>query len=1008
MMEEKNRSHRTGLIICSSLLLWATQPGAAEQSCSQTGVTLPVCSMKLEPVASPRPLMVSAAPLLEPPTAAGQVALAPLARPGAPALAPAGYSLLDSIERTLWLPLGEHYVASVETFAPAVSEITPTLDLTAEAQQAVGRAPSWLQAELADKLRQLSDTDQDDLGRIINNMPDPYIDEIAFSIAHMPVATLRDDSFHNQVFTDNAVQLYRIDEDLEYAEIVDYGRSATDPDYYSTVRYRVLDPDGNLVEREYDRDIYYWFIVHPKLSDELCTYIHPELPGDRPVDPPTGQFWRPYVYNSADPNPTPPPDNYPSLKQLLAGIQTLWNSRSNTEGSQNGAVGVVSQWMNTVMRYDLPPGGERSLQPVRILRNHCGYCGEQQDLLAAAGRTALIPTYGGSAIANDHVWDEFYEHGKWRLWDCSSNGRATIDPPQYYDHWGFGGVSAVMGWRGDGWVWTVTDKYTPYASLTVNLTDTAGNPVDGARVMLATWFNTGPGTDLVILTWSYTDTTGQCSFLVGDQKQIFARIDSPIGNFPTDTGQVVSIVDETEPDMAYEWNYTFDEPSHDTVPVLQYTPDSNPGQTDYLLEVTHGVPRDVLYGGNLFDSRAGFAYGTTPGDVSLFLADSANYVSYVGGGTFAGYELTRGEGDEPLEFQVPYDDTWYVVFANQEELVDTQVLDARVALYEYRDDVDNDTIPNVDDNCVDVPNTGQEDRDSDLVGDACDNCPDDPNPDQLDADEDGLGDACDDCPDDPLNDGDGDGYCAGEDNCPDAWNPDQLDGDADQAGDDCDNCLEQPNPGQEDQDGDGFGDLCDNCPGIANPAQADADGDGIGDACELADTDADGIPDVLDNCPDTPNPGQQNVDSDPFGDACDNCPTAYNPRQFDRDQDGVGDVCDCDPDNPDLRRAPYEIASLRVTKQSLHWEPDDPNVGDASRYDVIRGSLADLKQDGDLTRAGCLSDDVAEPTLPDTAAPAAGECFYYHVRGQNSCGNGPYRTDNSGHDVGVPDPDDCS
>ena len=72
-------------------------------------------------------------------------------------------------------------------------------------------------------------------------------------------------------------------------------------------------------------------------------------------------------------------------------------------------------------------------------------------------------------------------------------------------------------------------------------------------------------------------------------------------------------------------------------------------------------------------------------------------------------------------------------------------------------DIDNDTITNAFDNCVDVSNLDQIDTDNDGLGDACDddddddginddvdNCPTTPNPGQEDADGDGIGDACDD------------------------------------------------------------------------------------------------------------------------------------------------------------------------------------------------------------------------------------------------------------------------
>jgi hypothetical protein len=120
-------------------------------------------------------------------------------------------------------------------------------------------------------------------------------------------------------------------------------------------------------------------------------------------------------------------------------------------------------------------------------------------------------------------------------------------------------------------------------------------------------------------------------------------------------------------------------------------------------------------------------------------------------------------------------------------------------------DTDGDGVPNVQDNCVETPNAGQEDLgDSDSHGDACDNCPGLPNLSQADLDGDGEGDVCD-------PDIDGDTVANADDNCP-----------------------RLPNPGQEDAgDGDGVGDACDNCPTTPNPDQADSNRNGIGDACEM-------------------------------------------------------------------------------------------------------------------------------------------------------------------------------
>ncbi|XP_067105827.1 LOW QUALITY PROTEIN: thrombospondin-4-B [Osmerus mordax] len=217
------------------------------------------------------------------------------------------------------------------------------------------------------------------------------------------------------------------------------------------------------------------------------------------------------------------------------------------------------------------------------------------------------------------------------------------------------------------------------------------------------------------------------------------------------------------------------------------------------------------------------------------------------------------------------------------------------------EDADGDGILNEQDNCWLKPNVDQRNSDKDSHGDACDNCRTIENPDQRDTDSDGKGDACDD-------DMDGDGLKNFLDNCQRVQNRDQLDRDGDGVGDACDSCPDIPNPNQsdidndlvgdscdtnQDSDGDGHQDTKDNCPQVINSSQLDTDKDGLGDECD-DDDDNDGVPDTLppgpDNCRLVPNPDQQDDNNDGVGDIC----------ESDFDQDKVIDRIDNCPENAEV------------------------------------------------------------------------------------------------------------
>ena len=146
------------------------------------------------------------------------------------------------------------------------------------------------------------------------------------------------------------------------------------------------------------------------------------------ADPPTGQFWRDFLFAYAD-------SGYPVLKDQLAGCQTLWEG--NVDSRTNGAVGILTQWILDVM--DFGSGAERPIQPVRIYRKHLGRCGEHADITAAAARAALIPTNSASAIDNDHTWNEFWDR-RWIAWEPVN---VYVDAPWHYEGWGMEFLGAL-------------------------------------------------------------------------------------------------------------------------------------------------------------------------------------------------------------------------------------------------------------------------------------------------------------------------------------------------------------------------------------------------------------------------------------------------------------------------------------------------------------------------------------------------------------------------------------
>jgi hypothetical protein len=289
--------------------------------------------------------------------------------------------------------------------AAAIVEVDVGHRLTAAALQAVELAPAWLAADLRANLIGLDDALQDALAAVLLDFPDPAgRDEVAFCLAHVSPTHLADADFRPGLIADNVESLLEIDAVVAYADIVDHGDPAAGGDYWSTISYRTA-ADGETVEEvELDRDTYYWHIVFPVIEDEPPRYINPVNGGG--TDPPTGRFWRDYLFFEAGPG-------YEPLSSYLDGQGLLWKGRPYDK-DDNGAIGDIIRWVQDSMEFG--SDAERPIQPVRIYAKHLGRCGEHGDLTTAAARAALIPNVNVSAWANDHVWNEFWDR-RWVQWE---------------------------------------------------------------------------------------------------------------------------------------------------------------------------------------------------------------------------------------------------------------------------------------------------------------------------------------------------------------------------------------------------------------------------------------------------------------------------------------------------------------------------------------------------------------------------------------------------------------
>ncbi len=594
--------------------------------------------------------------------------------------------LIEEETRSLSIPPQGWMAIKYDLPARNMSIIRPEDSFTDMTWEAINRCPGWIRNDLIDNMRLFGELTflPDIWAEAILNCEDPYVDELCYFFAHISsqLYTTGLISWDMDLIMENIEGVYAADSLLDYVTINDYGTSQ-DEDYYSTVEYRMgtwgdsVTCDTTTIE--IDRDIYYMYIVHPRLTDESPKYINPAN-GNNSV-PPDGRFWRDYLLYEPD-------SGYVSLADQLADCGIMYGNKTNNNTSDNGAIGLITRWIQDIM--DFGSGNERPIQPVRIYNLHLGRCGEHQDITAAAARAALIPCLGTTSITEDHVWDEFYDGENWIAWEPVNN---YINSPLAYQGWGKQ-FPALLDWRSDGWVWTVTDRYhSETAWLDVYVEDADGSPMDGARVKIMGEYLYG-GFQVGSCAWTNSD--GWCGFPVGLEKNIYLSITSEVGS----TGNVLALsADDSEAGQTYSYTETFGDVTEGYYPT--YVDEPGPGLDMFNLVADIALTDEKAYG-QLFTNADFIASVGNDADIShrleTFVCTEESYALFTQGEPFTAYMYPVNDDSGQtanVTMNVPEEQVYYVVIANMNSWRTYQRLDVTAQFYadESVDVADNTTQP---------------------------------------------------------------------------------------------------------------------------------------------------------------------------------------------------------------------------------------------------------------------------------------------------------------------------
>ncbi|MBN2281764.1 MAG: T9SS type A sorting domain-containing protein [Candidatus Marinimicrobia bacterium] len=581
----------------------------------------------------------------------------------------------QSISFNQWIDPQDYIVCHYNSLTHSIELLKTTSEnqLIQQSLEAIDKAPAWLTNPLFYTLSKLDSIHQHRWSTVILESENPYIDEIAFCVAYSSAAFLKSKYSFPELFTENAATLYANDTDLDYVEIVDYGSNSEN--FYSTTRYqmvqKVTTPVGfayDTVDVEIPHLTYYWYIVHPKISDEIPAYINPsalEYSHRDNIDR-NGHFWRTYFFNHND-------EGYANLKALLKNIKVAWDNGFGAAPAN--AVQRLNVWIGNSMP-EFGSNNERPHQPVRIYAKHLGRCGEFSDIRSAAARTALIPCTNVGSLSTDHVWNEFFL-GRWVHWDND------IDSPQMYENGWSKVFGSVYERRSDGKITTITSRYSDICQIDLTVTDNIGKAVDGAVVRLY-MYNDDLYPNYLQRSDNYglTDSEGKITFKVGENRKYYVRVESNIGTFPS-AGEMELLISQTQKYTNYSFTLPINNPIDTTV--YDNTAIQN-NKARYYLNLNLDIPDEIINGPVWFDdigNDAQFFYQSmNKEEIEVFMVNDLSELEDKA--NVSAINRTSGQFLNNLTFPVNETEDQYLVIANFNNRVNLQNVVCQIELIDTK------------------------------------------------------------------------------------------------------------------------------------------------------------------------------------------------------------------------------------------------------------------------------------------------------------------------------------